>query len=389
MGELFPRAMIESVRPEFLLEFLEPFRTYCESRGLSLDLELAKRDEDAFVERVYQFFNEADAARPAGLIAATDAIVHVAEDDGHDHVHAALGAGGAMPSIPPRLTQTELALWTYERFPDAFASAARRKQRVSKQSLWEFLPSDSRPLVDATSAERQAALNDRLRQRHGQLGHTRYADVRVSESAHEIRIFWFHGRPAQTQGIIQRNEERELQRVVRERCDVTLVDRLTGRLAVSAINPSQISFLRDTLGEVFFGNADHYNRRDIYTGERLLDQGKRALSVQGIPALRRVELRAITLWFDQRGRENYESDTCLFDTNPRRMIEAKATPETLVLKMKLAVLYASRNHERTIEISIPNHILVDRRVAEGSLREFLVLRGFARYADGYVRSRAA
>lgn len=383
MGELFPRAMIESVRPEYVYEFLEPYRDYCMSRGLAVDLESWKSDERGFVERVYRFLNEMDAARPRGLVAASDAIVHVADDDGHDHVHAALAEHGAMPSLPPLLTRTELALWAYERFPDAFADAARRKQRVSKQSLWEFLPADRRPLLGATSTERQAALNERLAARHGKLGHTRYARIDVVETPFETKIFWLHGRTAQTQGIIQPDEaQRTMQRVVRDRCDTTVIDRLTGTVAITALNPAQVGFLRETLGDVFFGNIEHYKETSIFTGAPLLERGQRALSVEGLPALERVEVRALTLWWDESGREHYMSDSCVFDTHVRRMREAQRTPETVVLGMRLALRYPGDPRERTVQISMPNHITVDRRVAARSLRTFLVTRGFANYGEG-------
>jgi hypothetical protein len=391
MGEQFPRMMIESVRREFFVEFLEPWRAHCAARGLGSDhLRALARDE--FVERLYRLFNEPDPERPANLVAAIDAIVHLSEDDRNDHVQASLTkhAPETEPvQIPPGLTTTELALWAYERYPRAFANAVRRKQRASKQPFHEYLPRDRRSLMEHATEERRQALRDRLRVRHGALGHTKYAGVRFYDNDFETRIFWIHGRSAEAQGIIEDDEKRALQHVIRERCDLTIIDRLTGRLSVNALNPAQVWFLRDALGDVFFGDGAHYHRNDIYSGAPLIEQGQRALSVDGIRALQRVQLRSLTIGEREGDDETWRSKSCLFLTRPSRMRELQLMPGVTVLRMRLAVQYAACDREKTVEITMPNHIEVDRRVGEPSLREFLVTRGFADYGDGFDNWRLA
>ncbi|MGZ5968940.1 MAG: hypothetical protein ACXWP4_14810 [Polyangiales bacterium] len=385
MGELFPRALIESVRPQFLVEFLSPFHTYCESRGLALDA--VRADSPEWLDELYRFFNVPDRRRPVALRAAVEAIVHLSDDEGQEDVHGAIADLGASP--PEHLTVTELAFWMYERHPHAFEDACRQKQRSAKQRYREFLPLDRRPLLDASSTEARMDLLHKLSKRHGALGHSHYADVRITEDDDEVRIFWIHGRGMQSLGVIRSDDEREVQRLVRDRCDLTFVDRLSGRLSVSALNQDQVFFLKNALGEVFFQNAKHFQRAEIYTGAPLLERGKRSLSVDGIEGLRRIELRAATLYQPDRGRTTYESRRCLFDTHADEMALARATTDAFVLKMKLAILYGADAHERTIEIAMPNALQFDRSIAERSLRHFLVTRGFANYGDGHGDWRLA
>jgi hypothetical protein len=377
MGEAVPRAMIESVRPEFFIEFLESFRASCAAHGVSLDRDEARKDPDAFYEAVYRFFNEPSAAKPPALGAALEAIVHLAEDDAHESLRASLTKFGVSLSGFAEMTPPELALHAYEKHANAFACAIERKRASAKQRLWEYIPRDRRALGSPSSAETKTALLTRLRHRHGELGHTYYAGIKVTETADETRIFWFHGRGAQARPVIRSDNERELQRMVYERCDVTTVDRVTGRLSISAINPAQVDFLRQTLGAVFFADANHYAAAEIYTGAPLLERGRASLSVEGLPALRRVALRALSL--DWEGPETYVSpgrNTCLFDTKPARMREAQRAASAMVTTMKLLFEFTN-GRQKTLEIVIPNRMNIERSMFELPTRGFLTLRGFA------------
>lgn len=393
MSELHLRTMIENVRPEFWREFLGGFQGYCDARGVRLDFGAARGDRAGFAEQLFELLatvddnNDGDGMKLGG---ALEALVHVAEDDGHDHVRAALEQIVPDAGVPRRLTTAELAFYAYLRHPNAFELAKQWKQRAARQRLWEFLPADRRRFDGTITDQVREALRAALREHHERLGHTAYAGVRVVEAEHETRIFWSHGRAAQTQSVIcedddgldnRRELRRELQTVVRERCDAAIVDRASGRLAVCAGDPRQVEFLRATMGAVFFGDPAHYAGTNIYTGAPLLHRGRRALGVDGIAALSRILLLEICV--EARGVETIASPSrtvCLFDAKPERMEAFQEHRGAVVLGMKLRADYRD-GRTKTVEIKMPNRIVIDRRRGEMAVREFLVTRELATYGN--------
>jgi hypothetical protein len=387
MGELISRTLIETARARFLLPFLEPYRGYCEAHGVSLDPHAARTDERGWLASVHRLLNDtSDDDRPKPLSPSVAAIVRMADFDGTERLYDALTKDETRVRMPERVTHLELALWAYEHHPVRFERAARRKQADARQNFWEYLPKQRKALIGADSNDAKTALAALLADHHDNLGQTRYAAIDVStERPYETRILWGHGRAARTQAIITDNVQRDHLRFTPDRWDMTVIDHATGRLAVNAETERQRGFLREVLGRVFFADPSHFERTSIYTGRPLLERGRAALSTLGIPALREVRLRSVTIEFDDDPiAETYASrgSECVFETREKRLREASTRAGARVSSMKFAIYYAHGGRDRPLEIVIPNHVVVfDRRVAEQPIREFLVTRGFADYGD--------
>ncbi len=379
MGELFPRALLESAEGVFVCEFLETFSDYCARRGLVLD-----PAAPGWLDRVYRFLNEADAQRPAALRAALDLVAFLADEDGHRRLLSLMVEKGDLAGLPPRITPLELSLWAFEHKPDIFAEGARRKQADAKDNFWEFLP-QRRVDLRALSLETRDRMRQRMAEHHAVHGHTGYAELDVIEQPHETRLLWSRGRPTRSHGVINLNEQREQLRYVPERHDLATIDRATGRLSLAVDGKPHLEFMRRMLGEELFGDPEHFSITTIYESAPLVARGPSSISVRGIAGLRKVRLRRLTL-VQPTGRLRTFSSThgCVFDEDARDIASFARTPGTRVTEMRFALLYGHSPRERMLEVRPPNHIIFDRQVAEPVVREFLTRRGLAHYGADEV-----
>jgi len=369
MGELFPRAVVDSASAELFVEFLKTHQRYCNDAGL--DLATAPTSAE-----LHRFLNASDPRRPVALRAALEQVAFVGDEDGRGRLVSLLAA--TAPSDVLRYTAMELSLHAYEHTHAIFQRVARTKRCDAKDNFWEFLPTAPRPLVGACAPEVQKVLRARMAEHHRGYGHSGYAELDVVEATHETRFLWSRGKATRAHGIINASERREVIRYTPERHDLAVIDHATGKLALSVDGRPHLEAVRRLLGDVFFDDAEHFSETGIYTGAPLLRLGEGALSPRGVRGLSQVRLRRLRLVHGDGRARTFEHPDSVFPTETTDILNFAASGDRpIVTEMRFSLTYDGAVRDRTLEIKPPNHILFDRQVAETVVREFLGARGFA------------
>ncbi len=153
MGELFPRAVVDSASAALFVEFLKTHQRYCNDAGL----DLAATPTSA---ELHRFLNASNPRRPVALRATLEQVAFVGDEDGRGRLVSLLAA--TVPSDVLRLTAMELSLYAYEHTHAIFQRVARTKRCDAKDNFWEFLPMAPRPLVGACAPELQKVLRARM-----------------------------------------------------------------------------------------------------------------------------------------------------------------------------------------------------------------------------------
>jgi len=385
MGELIPKALIDSARPEYWISFLEPYSAYCARHGLTLDERAARADRDRWYRALHKIVRGYDPERPEPLRASSRRIAHVADDGGRERLVAGLRRrelGGELTI--DRRSDLELALAVFDRHPEVFEEAALFKQAALKDNFWEYLPCRPTRIVNDPSPEAEEALRAAMSEHHYGYGHTAYCRLDVEPTPHEIRFVFSRGNAHRSHGIVNPSDEREQLDYTPELHDVALLDRATGRLSLSIGKLPHVDFTRRLFGRVLFSDPNYFSVAAIYSGAPLLEAGEAALSTRGVAGLRQVILRTIFLRRDDGHVRMLGAEEGSVFPEDAAHLERYAQEGCTVTSMRFDLLYGNSGRVRPLEIHTPNHIIFDRQIAEHAVREFLVARGFARYGDDHL-----
>jgi hypothetical protein len=206
-----------------------------------------------------------------------------------------------------------------------------------------------------------------------------YLDVRVSETSDEVDFVIIHGRLPRSFCVITSPSSRERLSIVPDKQDVVVFDKHTGRLSVNAQYAAEHDFYRAAIGKVYFGGEEHFEPSEVIDCSVLLDDPVAALSVEGVPGLRTVELREVVL-------EAVDSphDKVSWSAADLGRVFVEEIPDLLrrdrvVRKAKLALFPLHEAKPKMVEIAPPNKITYDRRTHDAVVREFLFAHGFLRH----------
>jgi hypothetical protein len=171
-------------------------------------------------------------------------------------------------------------------------------------------------------------------------------------------------------------ESRSRLSYIREKQDLAVFHKNTGKLAIDAQFPVEQDFYRQVLGQVFFGDAEHFAVRAVYTGQPLVEEGSASLSADGIPGLTHVVLKEVKVVSPTQKRERIQ----IGSDNLAKRIDSpwgRAIFEMGEVRyMRMALTIVSQRRPLVMQIITPNQLKYDRRVGADIVREFLLARGF-------------
>jgi hypothetical protein len=358
---------------DYLIRFLRPYEDYCCARGVALH---GVDFDEEWVRHLYEVLTAFDPDMPPELQQALIDIGDLAGEHGHEQiVNVAKEKQLDLFSKIPEVNAGELAFKIYLEHRDVFEVGHARVQTQEARSFVEFFAKNDRPLDGYMTKAKKALLSNRIGQWCASRNRSAFCHVVVTETDDEVSFLMMHGRPPTTHGVIKA-ETRSRVSYIREKQDLAVFHKNTGKLAIDAQFPVEQDFYRQVFGQVFFGDAEHFDVRAVYTGRPLVEEGSASLSADGIPGLTHVALREIKVVSQTRKRNRAH----VGDDNLAKRIDSpwgRAIFEMGEVRyMKMALTLVSQRRPLLVQIIIPNQLKYDRRMGANIVREFLLVRGF-------------
>ena len=285
--------LLESVQPELLRRFLRPFAAYLGGRGVVLD---GAPFDDAGLELLHRTLNSVDPAMPTDLQQGLLDIADLTSESAHEQVLSiAHQQQLSLFTLNARTTPEDLAFAIYLDHRDLFRTAHARAQSSEVRRFVELVGKDTAPPGSLGSGGRRALLAKRLGNWFRERNRTAFCDVRVVDTADEVRFLVIHGRPPRSHGAIESDDRRGRVSYVPDKHDLLVFDRRTGGLAIHAQFPREQEFYRRALGAVYWNDEDHFAMAPLFSGQPLSELGSAAVAPLGVPGVAAVALRAITV----------------------------------------------------------------------------------------------
>jgi hypothetical protein len=367
---LVSRALLEAVSPPLLARFLRPFDDFLATGDLASTEEIS----DAWLTKLHACL--ATGNIPLELADALLQIDALMSEEGHDGIllHAAAEQLDLFASAR-RLSTADLALTLYLDHRDAFRDTEAVVQSEHVARFVEFCGISPNPSPRLGSTMLLGRLEIALREWFASRNRTSYVEVHVFETPTEYNFHIVHGRPPRRRSVITANEQgRESLSFIPDKEDLVIYDLESKKLSVNAQFPLENNFYRRAIGDVYFGNAEYFQPRSVFTGAPLQEEGPLALSPEGIDGLRGVRLCELTV--EQPGRtsvlfKGVDLAARLASEHDRAVIR-----EGQIAQMRFDLELANRARPLKVEVSLPNKLTYDRRIAPTVVRAFLRKRGF-------------
>ena len=380
-------SLLERVRPEYLLSFLRPFAGYLGGKDVVLDGVALDHD---WIGHLHAVLCAVDPEMPSKLQQALLDIADLAGDEAHEQILELAGERQLSLFHPGgELSAEDLAFKLYLEHGDLFAASHARVQSKEARRFVEFFACDDTPIDGHASEAKRVMLKDQLGRWFGTRNCTDYSEVRVSEQPGEVTFLVIHGRTPRSCGVITSDGTCGRTSFIPDSQDTLVFDKRTRRLSVNARWPAEQDFYRQAVGHVFFGDADHFLAHEVYTGAPIIEEGARALSPVGIHRLDEVVLQRLEVRDSGTPPEvltwrNADIGAELGGETARALLDGRE-----ITHLKMAMKIADRPRRVPVEITPPNKLTYDRRVGDGVVREFLLVRGFLRLPTRDEMPRAA
>jgi hypothetical protein len=351
-----------------LARLLEPYADFVSVAGLTVD------ESPASSARLYRALAREDV--PGELVDALLQIEALADEDNHDEMLAQAGAEQLdLFAGAKRLSSADLAFTIYLDHRDVFQAAAPALGTERVTRFVEFCgqaPSHSPPFGSRTRKERLLeAMRGWFSSRHC----TQYVELEMIETDAELRFYVVHGRPAKRRTVISEDERKRTSlSYIPDKHDVVLYDARTHKLSVNAQFAIENNFYRRAIGETYFGHAEHFQPRSVFTGAPIQEEGPAALSTDGVDGLKSVALRELVVERPRHATVSFKGDDLSNELQSRH--EREVIRSGTIAQMRFALGVAGRTRPLKVEVALPNTLSYDRRIAPDVVRAFLRKRGF-------------
>ena len=365
---LISLSLLEGVSPPLLARLLEPHASFLSAAGLALD------EAPAALARLHRALAGEDV--PEDLVDALLQIEALADEDNHDDMLAQAGTEQLdLFAGAKRLSTADLAFTIYLDHRDVFQEAAPvlGTERVTR--FVEFCgqpPSRPPALMSRTRKER---LLEAMRSWFSGRHRTGYVEIDIVEAPTECNFHIVHGRPEKRRTVISEDEcKRTNLSYIPDKHDLVIYDARTHKLCVNAQFAIENNFYRRAIGEVYFGHAEHFQPRSVFTGAPIQEEGPAALSIEGIDGLRTVTLRELVIERPRHATVFFKGDDLSKELQSKH--EREVIRGGKIAHMRFALAVAGRARPLKVEVSLPNTLSYDRRIAPDVVRAFLRKRGF-------------
>ena len=361
-------SILEGVSPPLLARLLEPHAAFLSGANLALD------DSPATIARLHRLLAGEDV--PDDLVDALLQIEALADEDNHDDMLAQAGTEQLdLFARAKRLSTEDLAFTIYLDHRDVFQAAAPALGTERVTRFVEFCGQPPSAPPSLSSRTRKERLLEAMRGWFSGRHRTGYVEIEIVETEAEFNFHIVHGRPEKRRTVISEDEcKRTNLSYIPDKHDLVIYDARTHKLCVNAQFAIENNFYRRAIGEVYFGHADHFQPRSVFTGAPIQEEGPAALSIEGVDGLRSVTLRELVIERPRHATVFFKGDDLSKELQSRH--EREVIRSGTIAHMRFALGVAGRTRPLKVEVSLPNTLSYDRRIAPDVVRAFLRKRGF-------------
>jgi len=372
-----PRELLERMRRDVLTRVLAPYRAFLDANGVALDaLAATPQDDLSRVSALYAVLASDAAPPPAPLLETMAALAAVASDAGHERLRM-LDKQRMLPQ--ERLGHETLAAIAMLDFPGLFGEVKLVAKRPGTTALVEF-PAKAHKGLPVDPA-RWSALGRAMASLFAERGRPDHCEPLVTRGARETVIDFVFGRlPQTTERLTESNLRTQSTDVWTQRTQA-FFEHATGNLHVAGYEFVREG-IRRLMGEHLFGDADHFQRCDLYSLDALCEDLARALAPDVERGVLGIELREIALRRADGVLSTYAHGTCLMRSSVTGEIEEAFRAGAKAEHVKLAVRLVDRKRSVRVEITPPRRLDVPRgdEAVLGLVRDVLVRRRLLREA---------
>ncbi len=311
---------------------------------------------------------------PPALADALHHIHEMSDEDGLELLLDATGSREVRSLVDPSPADVALRMWMLERDVLVRVHAQRLILRTKRYETYRGRPAPLPKLTDAALAPVVERLNrwfdekkkgsDCVRITHATRGDTTWLMIR-------------HGLAVEQRAEIRQGQtERRVGRP--EKYDVVSYVAKRGELSVHTTTKGECDAYRTTLGQVLFGNPEHFADKEKFTFRPLADHGEDALVCDDVEGIDNVTLKEVHFRYGgPDGRETiHRAKRDLFAAWSGILHRPKLDSTALSKVTFLVTFSDSPKKPRTVKIERPHVASYGRDGDEDLVSEWLEKRGF-------------
>lgn len=367
-------ATFRRIKPQFLNEWLAPFRDYLGRRGFTLPAAATEGPID--YELLAAVFMEPDAAMPRELMHSAALIHEMANEDAMNALIEGARPRNILLEVGDDPDPADVAVQMWLRDPELLEELHQLHQLDRPRAFVHFV-TDREPVptfhypADNQIAELEAELAEwYFKHKRG-----RSARVWVYRRPNE---FWFlvrHGLASRRQEILSANGSDTL--IFRPgEYDVLAYNSERGELRVHGCNPKETEMLRRAFGRHLFGVEEFFPGGAKFTFAPLVEAGRACLVCRDIPGIEHVTLTELQMLTrrGQRWLRTTHQSADVFDDLEDGSIAPPFVEQ--IVRATFVIRFSDSVKQRTVRIMGSNKVSVVRDGDTELVERWLAARGF-------------
>lgn len=364
-------AFIQSIdKPRHFRPFLSDYSDYFKRQGIDL---AALKNGDGADRKLLSVFTQPDEEMPAPLMEALYVLDDLSDELGHDRIRVEADRSKIeLNGIGEDLNPGEFAMAIYRQKPELVRHCHENTIYRKLKNYHEFQAVKDKKLSLKSACSAVSKIEKQLALWFKKMDRSSFCDIYVYQEDGEIKFQITHGRTSRTNGTIDKNLKRSRIAFRPQKHDSVIYDNRTCVLKVNGQTPGEREAYRRAIGEVLFGDAEHFPAGDIYTLDPLKRPGFKLKITEGIDSARLTEVCI-----------EVDDDDRFVQTSKGVDLVARAGKasnpnlgEGKIVRGAFIVKYSSGGRARKLELRPPNIAVYDRERDGGPAEKFMSANGF-------------
>ena len=365
-------AVLKAIAPQRLHEFLGPYRSYFEGRGLRLLPASASNGLDH--ERLVEVLMSPDSDTPKNLVDALYFVNEMSTDESMDLLLEEAETNGLSLDGKPDPTAADVAVQVFLQ-DRRLLERKHAEQYLTRPRSFEYFQTETRPVPTFRQPSREtlAALERDLDAWFERKKRGRGSRVFVYPKDDSIWFLVRHGDPFRREGSL--DGARTSSVFYRpEKHDVLVYEPAPGELRMNACNKGEKETYRREFGRHLFGDEDFFPGTGKYTLEPLRTAGPVSIVCTDIDGMDWVRLKEVQFLWGGAEREieiRKANDIFALEAAGRSM-----PSRARIIRASFHVKFTDAKNPRTVTIRPSNIAQYTRDSDADVVEDWLTRRGF-------------